>query len=114
MEGPETGPLRPKARALAANAGEMPHLEAKGTELGSVLAAAHEIVLEQALLNARRQEASKRLEALIKDGQRLSHFLQTGIKEHYGNRAEKLVEFGIRPFRGRKIAKPEGPVEPAA
>jgi hypothetical protein len=101
-------------RALAANPEAMPYLNHKRAELEALLAEAHEIVSEQALLAARRQEASKRLEALIAEGRRVTHFLQVGIKENYGNRAEKLVEFGLRPFRGRKIARPEAPVEQAS
>jgi hypothetical protein len=30
------------------------------------------------------------------------------VKQHYGIRSEKLAEFGVKPFRGRKRAeKPE-------
>ena len=36
------------------------------------------------------------------------------VRDHYGPRSEKLAEFGLQPFRGRK-AKAEVPaVEPTA
>jgi len=48
----------------------------------------------------------------------LSAFLDAGVKQHYGNRAEKLAEFGLQPLRRRPRAQqtePVGaPVEPPA
>jgi hypothetical protein len=40
--------------------------------------------------------------------------LRQGVKQHYGIRSEKLAEFGLQPFRGRKTKtepepKPETP-----
>jgi len=32
--------------------------------------------------------------------------LRLAVKQHFGIRAEKLVEFKVRPFRGRKKATP--------
>jgi len=34
-------------------------------------------------------------------------YLKEGVRAHYGKRSEKLVEFGMQPFRGikRKSAK---------
>lgn len=29
--------------------------------------------------------------------------LRASVKEHYGPKAEKLTEFGVQPFRGRKL-----------
>jgi len=43
-------------------------------------------------------------------GKKLVTFLRTGVKEHYGNRAEKVAEFGVQPFRRRTrqaVAPPE-------
>lgn len=42
--------------------------------------------------------------------------LRVAIKEHYGPDSEKLVEFGIQPFRGvtRKPKTPPTPEAPAA
>jgi hypothetical protein len=37
--------------------------------------------------------------------------LRQGVKQFYGIRSEKLAEFGMRPFRGKK-ANTEPEIEP--
>jgi hypothetical protein len=93
-------------KALLANIGELPHLEAPRAKLEAMFFLALELVSEQRTFSARRQEASRKLQELLMEGRRLADFLQTGIREHYGTRAEKLSEFGLPPFRGRKPSKP--------
>jgi hypothetical protein len=56
-----------------------------------------ELAALQASLAAAKQEASKRIAELMSEGQKLMAFLDSGIKQHYGNRSEKLVEFGLQP-----------------
>jgi len=34
-------------------------------------------------------------------GRRLATVLRTSVREHYGNRNQKLAEFGLQPLRGR-------------
>lgn len=100
-------------KSLLANIGELPHLEAPRFKLELLSDEALVLMNEQRLLSARRQETSKKLQELLVEGRRLVDFLQTGIREHYGTRSEKLTEFGLQPFRGRKLAKPQEPEEPA-
>ena len=88
-------------KAVAANAAELPHLEPKRLRLDDVLTEAKSLTAEQASLAARKQEVSKRLAELMEEGHTLVQFLDTGVKQHYGKRAEKLVEFGLQPFRRR-------------
>lgn len=55
--------------------------------------------------NGRRASChSKRLKVLIDEGQRLATGLRKLLTENYGVRSEKLAEFGMQPFRGRKVA----------
>ena len=96
---------------LAANASDLPHLEAPRGKLQTLLSEALEISKSQAALTAEKQEASKRLKELIAEGRRLATVLRLAVKEHYGLRSEKVAEFGLQPFRGRK-AKPDTPVTP--
>ncbi len=99
---------------LTANAAELGHLEASRTKLDGILSAIHEVGQRQAALAASKQEASKQLKALIGDGQRVATVLRVSLRDHYGPRAEKLVEFGLQPFRRRKTkqAAPEVPESP--
>lgn len=90
-------------KSLAANAAELPHLEPKRLQLDEVLAEVRSLTAEQASLAARKQEVSKRLAELMEQGHTLVNFLSVGVKQHYGKRAEKLVEFGLQPFRGRRL-----------
>jgi hypothetical protein len=99
-----------------ANTGDVDHLEKHLGKLETFLIQVDDIEKQQALLTASKQEASKQLRTLLVDGSKVATFIKAGLREHYGNRAEKLVEFGLRPFRGRprKVAKPEEPVKPPA
>lgn len=96
------------------NTGDVGHLEAHLDRLGTFLTQVDEIEKQQAALTASKQEASKQLRTLLVDGNKVATFIKAGLRERYGRQAEKLVEFGLQPFRGRprKETKPEEPVEP--
>jgi hypothetical protein len=74
------------------------------------------LVLEQAALDARKQEVTIRLKQLLQEGDTLTDLLRTGIRQHYGYQSEALVEFGIQPLRPagrpRKARKPAEPPKP--
>ena len=73
---------------------------------------------------AEKQGLSRQLKTVFTESDRLANVVREALKAHYGIRAEKLVEFGMQPFRGRKLAKtapetpgtpqPPGPVTPQA
>jgi len=56
----------------------------------------------QAVQMVAKQEASQKLADVIAEGTRLATLLRSSVRQHYGIRAEKLVEFGVKPFQGRK------------
>lgn len=93
--------------AVAANAADLPHLEPKRLRLSEVLVDARSLLAEQASLAARKQETTKRLAELMQEGKTLVAFLNVGVRQHYGSRSEKLAEFGMQPFRGRRRNPPE-------
>ena len=99
--------------ALGANAAEIPHLEGIRSRLEKILADAQETAKQQAALTASKQEASKKLRSLAREGLRAATGVQKLLQEHYGLGSEKLAEFGMQPFRGRKTkkAKPEQPAK---
>jgi hypothetical protein len=88
--------------SLATNAKDLPHLEGHRVELADNLAKSEDLTRQQAALTAGKQEISKQLEVLMTEGQKLATFLRVGVKQHYGNRSEKLVEFGLQPLRTRR------------
>jgi|SRR6185369_1973185 len=98
--------------AVAANSADLPHLEMKRPRLNDVLNEVKSLTTEQASMTARKQEISQRLAGLMREGGSLVAFIDAGVKQHYGNRAEKLAEFGLQPFRGRPRSQPAPVVKP--
>jgi len=95
---------------LEDNTPELGFLEGQRTKLTGYLGDAREVNKRQAALTAARQEASKQLQGIVREGDRLANILRLSVKEHYGINSEKLAEFGIQPFRGRpRKLKPETP-----
>lgn len=105
------------ASSLSANSADIPHLEGHRTRLADLLKQAQDLTTQQAALTASKQEITKKLQGIMNDGKKIATFLRVGVRQHYGTRAEKLVEFGLRPFRGarRKQTDPSTPeVKPPA
>lgn len=102
-----------RLQALTANADEVAHLESRRTKLQGIYEGTLGAMREQSAATASKQEASRLLEALVAEGNKVDNFLCAGLREHYGNRSEKLAEFDLQPFRGRRPAKevPPPPVE---
>jgi ABC-type transporter Mla subunit MlaD len=97
------------SKSLAANAGGLPHLEAHRAQLDALLAQAKDLAAQQANLTATKQEVSKHRAELNAEGRKLTTFLQVAVKQQYGNRAEKLLEFGVQPLRSQPRIKLVGP-----
>jgi hypothetical protein len=88
---------------VEANSGELPQLEPFRVKLGGILTQVLSISRQQDAMRASKQEASKQLRKLITEGNRVAALMRVGIKEHYGPQEEKVAEFGLQPFRGRKV-----------
>ena len=107
------GDLQRLLGAMEANREELPQMEPFRQKLADLVAQGLEILQQQAALKASKQESSKRLRQLLEAGQRVATVARTAVKEHYGAREEKVVEFGLQPFRGRKVKASTGKPEPA-
>jgi hypothetical protein len=93
--------LELRRKALAANIDEVAHLEVPWKRLDVLLEQVRVLTAQQASLTASKQEVSKQIAELLRQGQFLATFLDAGLRQHFGNRAEKLVEFGLQPFRSK-------------
>jgi hypothetical protein len=104
------------AAGLAANAGDIAHLEGHRILLQTIVTHALEVLSEQRIQASAKQDLSRQVEVLLEQGTKLASFLRAGVKQHYGTRSEKLVEFDLLPFRGKaqpvKPAKPPAPEAP--
>jgi hypothetical protein len=101
--------------SMEANAAQFPNLEESRVQLTQTLGQARELVVQQAALTADKQEVSKRLRVLLGEGRKLATFLRFGVKQKLGNRSERVIEFGLRPLRPRKVkptTTPESPPRP--
>ena len=87
------GDLQRLSVSLSANTQDLAHLDASRLKLEVLLSRAIEISKQQASLRAGKQEMSRQIRQVTTDGQRLANALRVSIKEHYGPRAEKLIEF---------------------
>jgi hypothetical protein len=104
---------------VRANSADFPHLEKPVARLEALLAQGLDLTKEQGSFRASKQERTQQLQAVLAEGTRLATLLRTAVKQHYGPTSEKLAEFGLQPFRGRKAkpapaAGPEAPVSPQA
>lgn len=104
------------ANAIAANASELPQLEAPGLRLGTMLRETEDVFDQQLTFAASKQESTLRLDELEAGGGHLAAYLAAGVREHYGRRSEKLTEFGLQPDRPRRTpqAVPPAPEEALA
>lgn len=99
--------------ALEANAAEFPQFDGYRDALKAKLAAAQEASSQQTALAAGKQAATKSLQGVLVDGRKLANFLRNGVRQHFGNRAEKLTEFDLKPLRTRaRQAKATPEVKP--
>ena len=101
-------------KAVLDNAGDLPHMETFGRELMTVAQETEDTVGRQSALAAGKQEESKRLLDLEVTAGKLMTFLTAGIRQRYGDRAEKLTEFGLRPLRSGRRRAVEPPAPEAA
>jgi hypothetical protein len=99
---------------VQANQAELPQLELLVARLAEILARALEVTQRQGAMRAAKQEASKEMRQLTSEGNRLATVIRKALQQHYGISEEKLAEFGLQPFRGRKSKKeePEGSEAP--
>ena len=97
-----------RLNALEANIDELQHLDSRRLKLQEIYKAAILAHQDQSAATAAKQDASRKLAALLAEGQAVMTFLNAGIREHYGKDSEKLAEFKLQPFRGRR-AKPADP-----
>ena len=110
------GELESLLGTVEANKEKLPQLEPFRLKLGDIVTQSLDVSKQQAALTASKQEASKQLRELLSQGQRVADVIRTVVRDHFGPREEKIVEFGVQPFRGRKVktpaVKPPAPTTP--
>jgi hypothetical protein len=95
--------------ALTANSEQLPHLEINLPRLREKSQRARSLYAQYAATLAAKQEIWKEMQLALREGDAVMKFLKEGVKAHYGKDHEKLVEFGVQPFRGLKRKRAEKP-----
>ena len=99
-------------------ANKVEHLEPKRIELEEKMTRFKDKSTQHAVLTTSKQEVGKEMRALFREIETLVAFIRTGVRQYFGKDSEKLIEFGLQPFRGFKAKAPEPeepkPSEPAA
>src|SRR5215203_1322894 len=98
--------------SVSANPDDLSHLFDHNGELRSKAVRMRSLSAEQATLTARKQAISVEMQGLMRDGQTLLDYIQTGVRQHYGLGSEKLVEFGLQPNRYKARQEPTEPPPP--
>lgn len=89
---------------------QVPQLVAGLPKLQALIALMRSLYLQYTTLRATKQDLAQQIQEALREGDALADFLKTGARAHYGNDSEKLIEFGIQPFRGRRRKKDPEPV----
>jgi hypothetical protein len=87
--------------ALAANTADVPHLTPYQEKLEALLDQMRELTAQQDALTASKQSVTREIQIVHATGTKLVLLLRRAVQEHYGTRHEKLIEYGVQPYRGR-------------
>jgi hypothetical protein len=91
------------------------HLERAHAKLLRFITEIRELVRERDLYEARKQEATRKIQERLVKGRKAATALRIRLKYHLGDDNEELARFGINPVRAgkrrktsRKTSKAEG------
>src|SRR6185436_3998293 len=85
--------------ACRANPEALANVEAVIQELDTLLAEIRTLGVLQDAQTAAVQQTAKDIDVRVKRGTLLAGRLRSAAKGFYGDRTEKVIEFGMRPFR---------------
>lgn len=103
------GRLQKLRDALNANSESLTHLEGSRTEFDDMVEEALELARQQGALTAEKQDVAKHFRMTLTEAERLATVLRFAVKQHFGISSEKLTEFDLQPFRGRRRLEPLPP-----
>jgi len=98
--------------AVSVNEEKLPELVVNLGGLRTRSQRARQLFAQQAALTAAKQEVTQELQQVIYEGNALARFLREGLRAYLGKGSEKLIEFGVRPFRGLRLNRKPAPPAP--
>ena len=91
--------------AMTGNDAEVAHLGFKLPTLRDRSQRMRGLYARHAALAAERQAITQEMQKLVDEGDQIFRMLRESLKDHYGKRNEKLVEFGVEPVRTATIQR---------
>lgn len=101
--------LQRLSAALTANASDFEHMSGALNAFQDLVAQMQDAATQQALLTSAKQEATKRFQELLRSGRAQGALLRDAARVRYGRGSDKLAQFGVQPFRGRKTTLAAAP-----
>ena len=98
---------------MTANQTQLQHLETLRVSLEERTVLFKSLFAEHAALTTSKQEIAKQMQELFREVETLAALLRAAVRQHYGKDSEKLIEFGLQPFRGLKTSSPKPPAPEA-
>ena len=98
---------------LTANQDQLQHLSGHRVALEEKTEQFKDLFAQFGVLTTSKQEAAKQMQELFREVEAIVSFLRAGVRQHYGRNSEKLIEFGLQPYRGRKSPEKPAPEAPA-
>lgn len=95
--------------SLKTNLGELPELVGSQAELETLLGSLSQAHTEQEAMRAQLFQATANRQQQVDTGRSLVSRVRLNLRAHYGVRAKKLTEFGIRPLADRRRSPPAQP-----
>ena len=83
-------------------AAELPDLAVYKEPFTQLLASAKDMLARSQASKGLKQQETKDLQILMGQGKDAAAKLRSALKAHFGPKSERLVQFGMRPFRPRK------------
>ncbi|HSN86435.1 MAG TPA: hypothetical protein VL025_06735 [Thermoanaerobaculia bacterium] len=91
--------------AIAEEGSDLPNLQQPRERLDGKLERLRELLNKVDALQAQKQELVQEMHGLQEEAAKLVSFLELGVKQRYGNRSEKLLRFGVKPFRRQRTSR---------
>ena len=95
--------------AVTANVTQVPEVEVNLPGLRERSQKARNLFAKQAALTAAKQEVTKELQQVIQEGNARARVIREGLRAYLGKDSEKLIEFGVLPFRGNRKPAEKNP-----
>jgi uncharacterized coiled-coil DUF342 family protein len=92
-------------RTIAEEGDDLLNLQLSREQLDERLQRIRALLNKIDALRAEKQELVQELHGLQDESGKLMSLLELGLKEHFGNRSEKLLKFGVKPFHRKKVSR---------